>query len=58
MIVINKFEKVVATSKEGEEKTHCCQQHWVSLLEKKRLSFIFIFLNNDNGVDVNIIMII
>jgi hypothetical protein len=31
IIVINKFEKKLAPLEEGEEKTHCCQQHCVSL---------------------------
>jgi hypothetical protein len=29
------IKEVMATLKEGEEKPHCRQQHWVSLPKKK-----------------------
>ncbi len=44
------IKEVMATLKEGEEKPHCRQQHWVSLPKKKN--------NNEHGVDVIIIMVI
>ncbi len=52
------MKKVVTPLEEGEEKTHCCQRHCVSLPIKK-LNYIYIFkTNNDHGVDVSIIMVI
>jgi hypothetical protein len=30
------LKKIVAPLEEGEEKTHCHQQHWVNLFGKKK----------------------
>jgi hypothetical protein len=47
------LKEVVAPLEEGDEKNHYRQQHWVSLLGN-----IYIYNNNDHGVDVNIVMVI
>jgi len=46
MTVINRFKRnCVMPLKEGEEKTHYCQQHWVSLSKFfiKIILFIYLF---------------
>jgi hypothetical protein len=50
------LKKVVPPLDKGEEKTHCSQQHWVSLPKNK---IIYIFKNNnDCGVGVSIVTVI
>jgi hypothetical protein len=56
---LNRFEKSCGTFRGGgEEKTQCCQWHWVNF----PIIYIYIYIyktnNNYHGVDVNIVMVI